>query len=1158
MTEPLRHGPYRLARGGRVDRDRLLTFHFDGRTYKGHPGDTLASALLANNVRIFGRSFKYHRPRGVFTAGPEEPSALVELRSGARREPNIPATTIELFEGLEARSQNRWPSLGFDVGAVNNWLSPFLPAGFYYKTFMWPSVLWEKLYEPVIRRAAGLGRAATDPDPDHYDVMHAHCDVLVVGSGPSGLDKALEAARGGAHVMVLEQDFEFGGSALLDPTQTQALAVRLAELSGLPDVTLLRRTSVFGIYDGLVVGAVERVSDHLAMPAPRMVRQRQWIIRPHRIILATGALERLIAFPGNDRPGVMLASAAAAYVARFGVAPGRQAVFFANNDHAYDDAMRLFDAGVEIVGVVDVRPDSAAGRLAERAGIPVWFGSQIVATEGAPLHIVTIAPIAGGGPSRMMLADLLCVSGGYNPQIQLASQARLPLQWDEPSATFLCAGGGGIELVGSAAGILAGETSLQPFWEVRSEGRAKAFVDLQHDVTADDLRLADREGYSHVEHAKRYTTQGMATDQGKTGGLVGSAILAQARGESIAAIGLPTFRPYVAPVSFGALAGGETGDHFKPKRRLPLHDWHARHGAVFVKLGLWLRPLVYSPTKDMSWAPVLVEARAARGSVGITDVSSLGKIDVQGRDASIFLDRVYANTFSTLAVGRARYGVMLREDGIVFDDGTTSRLAPDRFFVTTTTANAGAVIEHLEFHHQTVWPDLDVQIANVADQWATFAVAGPKSRQVLAHIVEQDLADAVFPFMAVAETAVAGVAGRIFRISFSGEMAYEVSVPAGFAEPVWEAILAAGMPFGIKPYALDALNLMRIEKGHVAGSELNGQTTAADLGLGRMLKKQGDFVGRVLVNRPGLADPERPVLVGVKVVDPQKTLRAGALLLTDAESRDSLGFVTAACPITQGEGFIGLALLAGGKERIGTRLHAADPVRNEACDVTIVSPHFVDPDNLRVKDASLIEDFHPVTQNPALPGRKSLIPDRASDRDAGVHLTELTPDIAELTVRKGCEADLRRALTAEFGLELPGAGMASASGPLKALSTGPQSWLVVDALGRPGGLAVSLKHAVGEAGSVVDQSFAFGVLRLSGPKVRLALSKGCRIDLHPRSFGKDSVARTIIAQIPVLVCHSSDEPSYDLFAASTLAQSFTDFLVESAGEYGLSFDAGIG
>jgi heterotetrameric sarcosine oxidase gamma subunit len=342
---------------------------------------------------------------------------------------------------------------------------------------------------------------------------------------------------------------------------------------------------------------------------------------------------------------------------------------------------------------------------------------------------------------------------------------------------------------------------------------------------------------------------------------------------------------------------------------------------------------------------------------------------VQGRDASIFLDRVYANTFSTLAVGRARYGVMLREDGIVFDDGTTSRLAPDRFFVTTTTANAGAVIEHLEFHHQTVWPDLDVQIANVADQWATFAVAGPKSRQVLAHIVEQDLADAVFPFMAVAETAVAGVAGRIFRISFSGEMAYEVSVPAGFAEPVWEAILAAGMPFGIKPYALDALNLMRIEKGHVAGSELNGQTTAADLGLGRMLKKQGDFVGRVLVNRPGLADPERPVLVGVKVVDPQKTLRAGALLLTDAESRDSLGFVTAACPITQGEGFIGLALLAGGKERIGTRLHAADPVRNEACDVTIVSPHFVDPDNLRVKDASLIEDFHPVTQNPALPGR---------------------------------------------------------------------------------------------------------------------------------------------------------------------------------------------
>jgi heterotetrameric sarcosine oxidase gamma subunit len=1147
-------GPYRLDQGGQVDRSRPLSFRFDGRAYQGFAGDTLASALLANGVRIFGRSFKYHRPRGVYTAGPEEPSALVELRKGARREPNIPATTIELFEGLEARSQNRWPSLGFDIGALNNWLSPLLPAGFYYKTFMWPPALWEKFYEPVIRRAAGLGRAASEPDPDHYDIMHAHCDVLVIGSGPAGLDKALEVARTGARVMVLEQDFAFGGAALLDPAGQEALAARLAELSEMPEVTLLNRTTAFGLYDGLVVGAVERVSDHLAMPPPRKVRQRQWIIRPERIVLATGALERLIAFPGNDRPGVMLASAAIAYAARFGVAPGRKAVFFVNNDEAYASANRLAEAGVEIAGVVDVRPDSAAGREAERAGIPVWFGSQISGTEGAPLHIVTIAPIAGGGRSQMLLADLLCVSGGFNPQLQLASQAGLKLHWEEQSSTFLAAGHDRIEIVGAAAGILPGQTPLQPFWEVRTEGRAKAFVDLQHDVTADDLRLAVREGYSHVEHAKRYTTQGMATDQGKIGGLVGSAILAQARGESIAETGLPTFRPYVSPVSFGALAGGETGKHFKPQRRLALHDWHGRHGAVFVKLGLWLRPLVYSPAKDMSWTPVLAEARAARGAVGVTDASSLGKIDIQGRDAGVFLDRVYANTFSTLAVGRARYGLMLREDGILFDDGTTSRLAPDHFFVTTTTANAGPVLEHLEFHHQAVWPELDVQITNVADQWSTFAVAGPQSRAVLARIVDRDLDDAAFPFMAVAEATIAGVAGRLFRISYSGEMAFEVCVPSGHAEPVWEAILAAGKPFGIKPYALDALNLMRVEKGHVAGSELNGQTTAADLGLGRMLKKNGDFIGRTLAARPGLVDPQRLMLVGVKVTDAEKKLRAGAHLLSDPESKDSLGFVTAACPTTQGDGFIGLALLAGGAAHVGKTLHAADPVRDQACDVTIVSPHFVDPDNLRVKDATPVTDIGKLFLRPTPPGGHTLIPDRASDRDGQVRLVERSPDIAELKARKGGEDDLRRALQAQFGLDLPDAGKISSAGPLIVLSTGPQSWLVLDDHGKPGGLAVSLKHAVGEAGSVIDQSFAYGALRISGPKARLALSKGCRLDLHPRVFGAQSVARTIMAQIGVVIYQGREEGTYDLLAPSTLAQSFAEFLVESAAEYGLSLE----
>ncbi|WP_448950944.1 2Fe-2S iron-sulfur cluster-binding protein [Labrys neptuniae] len=1148
-------GPYRLAEGGQIDRGKPASFRFDGKIYHGFRGDTLASALLANGVRILGRSFKYHRPRGVFTAGPEEPSALVELRGGARREPNIPATTIELFEGLEAVSQNRWPSLGFDLGAVNGWLSPFLPAGFYYKTFMWPPAWWEKVYEPLIRRAAGLGRAAREPDPDRYDTMHAHCDLLVIGSGAAGLDRALAAGRAGSRVIVLEQDFAFGGSALLDPAAREGLTDKLAELTALPEVVLLNRTSAYGLYDGLVVGAVERVADHRASPRPYEVRQRQWIIRPDRIALATGAQERLIAFPGNDRPGVMLASAAATYAARFGVAPGRRAAFFVNNDRAYQAAHQLAEAGVEIAGIVDVRPDSAAGREAERAGIPVWFGSQISATEGAPLHVVTITPLAARVRPQMLLADLLCVSGGHDPRLQLAGQARLPFAWNDKSVAFHASGNDRIEIIGDAAGSDGEGTPPQPFWEAKApHRRAKAFVDLQHDVTADDLRLAVREGYAHVEHAKRYTTHGMATDQGKTGGLVGSAILAGEKGESVAETGLPTFRPYAAPVSFGALAGAETGEHFRPKRRLALHDWHARHGAVFVKLGLWLRPLVYSPARDTSWAPVLAEAKAVRSAVGVTDASSLGKIDVQGRDAGRFLDRIYANGFSSLPVGRARYGLMLREDGIVFDDGTTSRLAEDHYFVTTTTANAGPVLEHLEFHHQAVWPDLDVQITNVADQWATFAVAGPKARAVLARIVSLDLEDAAFPFMAVAETVIAGVQGRLFRISFSGELAYEVSVPAGHAEPVWEAILAAGKPFAIKPYGLDALNLLRIEKGHVAGSELNGQTTAADLGLGRMLKKKGDYIGRILAQRPGLGDPERLALVGVKVDEAGKTLRAGAHLLAAADSKDSLGFVTAACPTVEGEGFIGLALLRGGKGRLGERLHAADPVRGQACEVTIVAPHFVDPDNLRVKDASPIGAVEPLVLPRSVPGHHALIPDRPSDATAEVHLIERSPDIAEIKARRDGEASLRRILQAEFGLALPEPGRSTLAGALKILSLGPGDWLVLDEHGRPGGLAVSLSHAVGACASVVDLSSAFGVLRLSGAKASTALAKLCRLDLHPRVFEPGHAARTLMAQIPVLLHQVSDEPAYDLLAPSTLAQAFAETLVESAAEYGLKLE----
>ncbi len=969
-----------------IDRSKPLRFTFDGTAYEGFAGDTLASALLASGVRLVGRSFKYHRPRGLLTAGPEEPSALVTIRTGGRREANVPAAMVELHEGMVAESQNRWPSLAFDLMAVNNLFAPLLPAGFYYKTFMWPGAFWERLYEPSIRRAAGLGRTASEPEPDGYDTLHHHCDVLVVGSGVAGLLAAHVLRGSGLRVMIVEQDREAGGGTLVDHSLKEWREETVGALVDRPDVTLLTRTTAVGAYDSGVVAAVERVWDHVEQPPAHQPRQRLHIIRPRRTILATGAIERLIAVPNNDRPGVMLATAARAYVNRYGVLPGRRIVALVGNDEAYAAIRDLRAAGATIVAVADPRQPTTISAAAQADGLPVHFGCEVSDIKGGR-HVTgaVIRQVSGGG-MQAVACDLICLSGGYTPQTQLATQAGLALAWQEDIAAFAVRGSSGSMVaagavagvfgrreaaehgatIGAAIGAELGSTNLpsalrnfpaetrrdepiRPLWEVR--GRGKAFVDLQHDVMADDIRLAHREGYSHIEHAKRYTTHGMGTDQGKTGGLVGSAVLAEARGQPVAAVGLSKPRPFVTPVSWGALAGMEVGDHFKPERRLPLHDWHEREGAVFVRIGLWMRPLVYSKTGDTSWGPVIEEARAVRRSVGITDASSLGKIDVQGKDAALFLDRIYANTFSTLPVGKARYGLMLREDGIVLDDGTTSRLGEDHFLVTTTTGQAQVVLEHMEFHLQAVWRELDVKITNVADHWAQFAIAGPNARKVLERVVSGlDLSNEAFSFMAAGNATIAGVAGRLFRISFSGELAYEVSVPAGFALHVWEAVLAAGQAFGIRPYGLDALNVMRIEKGHVAGSELNGQTTAGDLGLSKMLKKNGDFIGKALSQREGLVDPDRLGLVGVHPVDGTHRLRNGAHLVSMDEPNRSQGYLTAACMSSEGShAWIGLALVEGGHRRIGETLTATSPVHGESIEVTIVSHHRLDPENARVK-----------------------------------------------------------------------------------------------------------------------------------------------------------------------------------------------------------------
>jgi methylglutamate dehydrogenase subunit C len=975
---------FRTASGGRIDRGRTLRFRFDGRDYSGHPGDILASALLANGVRLVGRSFKLHRPRGIFSAGAEEPNALAELRSGARLEPNTRMTMTELYDGLQANSQNRYPSLRFDLLALNNLIAPLLSAGFYYKTFMWPASFWEKVYEPLIRRSAGLGHAAGLPDPDHYEAVHAHCDVLVVGSGPAGLAAALAAGSGGARVILCEQDFELGGFLLAEPGLTTWLDATLTALRAMPDVKLLPRTMVFGYYDHNVLGAVERVADQFPEPPPHTPRQRYWTIRAKSVVLATGAHERIIAFPDNDRPGVMLAGSARIYATRYGVKPGSRAMLFANNDAAYDDLFAIQSAGVTIAGAVDPRRDSAGIAAARARGITVWTDCEIAGTSGGiALRGARIRRRGEAGAGNAIAADLLCISGGINPAVHLASQSRTPLEWNASLATYVpgtpvlaqhsagaAAGVTGIAQAvadGARAGAAAigaappvvspgatlpqtatPDATVLAFWEVKARG--KAFVDIQDDVTTEDIRQAHREGYGHIEHTKRYTTHTMGTDQGKTGGIVGAAVLAEARGDTVQNVGLPTFRPFVSAITWGAIAGPHVGKHFAPTRLTALHDWHVRRGAVFMDAGQWLRPAYYPVAADAdAWGSVRREARAVRRAVGVCDVSTLGKIDVQGSDAARFLDLLYSNTFSTLRVGRARYGLMLREDGMVFDDGTTSRIAEDRYFVTTTTTNADAVLAHMEFHLQTVWPELDVRAASVTDQWAAMSVAGPHSRATIGEIVEGlDLSNDAFPFMAVGDGTVRGVPVRVFRISFSGEMAYEIATPAGYAERVWIAVLEAGQEFGIEPYGVEALGLLRIEKGHVAGAELNGQTTAADLGLGRMLKQRGDYIGRALAARPGLTDPDRARLVGLRSVRRDAELHAGAHLVEQGGTA-SLGWVTSVTHSVELDGWIGLALLTGGGSRIGATLSAASPLHNEVVDVEIVSPHFVDPENARVR-----------------------------------------------------------------------------------------------------------------------------------------------------------------------------------------------------------------
>jgi sarcosine oxidase subunit alpha len=975
---------HRTGQKGRIDRARALSFRLDGKPMQGFAGDTLASALLANGRMLLARSFKYHRPRGLVAAGVEEPNVLYTLGEGAMAEPNIPATTTELAEGLSAHSQNTWPSPEFDLMAVNSLAAPLFQSGFYYKTFMGPFRKSWMMYEPFIRRAAGLGRSPEQPSPARYDSCHGFCDVLVVGSGPAGLAAASTAAAGGASVVLAEQDFAMGGSLLAG--SIEALETwrreRLAALAGLENVRLLTRTTVQGLYDHNLAVLQTR-----ADPArPGISAQTLETLRFKSIVIATGAIERPLVFSNNDRPGVMLASALRSYLNRFGVAPKARAVIAANNDSAYLPAFDLAEAGVAVT-MADHRATLSADLLARAAslGIAVFPGTGIADVEGdKALRRVKLA----GRHAVSIDCDVLGVSGGWNPVVHLTSHGGIKPTYREDIAAFVpggfAAGHFGCGAVmgsfgvnaclregvaaGRAAAAHAGHPatgpdpdlpgvredrlySILPVWEPVEKPSGKAFVDLQTDVTSHDIKIARDEGYLSVEHLKRYTTLGMGTDQGKTSNINALAIMAQLRGLPVSEAGTTTFRPPYTGLTLGAIAGRSVGKHFRPTRRSPLHAWHERNGATFIEAGLWQRAWYYAWAGDTPETAYIKEMELVRRGVGISDVSTLGKIDVQGPDAAEFLNRVYVNGFAKLPVGRARYGVMLNDDGVVLDDGTTSRISETQFYMTTTTAQAGEVMSWLEYLLQCHWTDLKVHVTSLTDEWGGMAVSGPQSRAALElAFPDEDLSSAALPYMGVKDIAVEGVAVRILRLSFSGELAYEVHCPASHVTALWEQVMAAAAPLGIKPYGLEALASLRIEKGHVAGLELDHRNTLDDLGLGKMASAQKDFVGRALRLRENHMAPDRWSLVGLELMEPEKKLRGGSILFSidDEIKGHGRGYITSVTWSTELGKFIALGLYKGGLAHEGEEIIAAFPLKNEQVKLRIVSPHFIDREGVRL------------------------------------------------------------------------------------------------------------------------------------------------------------------------------------------------------------------
>lgn len=967
----------RHATKGIIDRSKRRSFTFNGNSYTGFKGDTLASTLLANNVHLVARSFKYHRPRGLMSDGTQEPNGLVELHQGNQITPNLRLTGQELVNGLDIRSQNHLGSLDWDLLELNDLISPFLSAGFYYKTFMWPKSFWEKVYEPIIRRAAGLGRLSMENNSDRYDKAFAFCDVLVIGSGPAGIMAALTAAKAGADVILCEEDFRFGGRLnsesyeVADQPGHEWAADQIAKLRGMDNVRIMSRTTITGAYDGGTYAAVERVSHHVADKGDAPL-ETFWRIVAKGCVYAAGAMERPIAFQNNDRPGVMMASAVRGYLNRYGVSAGKRVALFGNNDDAFRTAQDLSAAGVHIAAYVDSRPDAQI-----TGDFPIYKGAHVTNVKGRKR--VDGVTISGVGD---VMADCLGMSGGWNPTVHLACHMNGRPQWNESIAAFVPVPNmvPGMEVAGAAGGTFSthgclksgvfrakevlkslgldvrapvipksdkSHTQIIPLWTVPSKGRA--WLDFQNDVTVKDVKLAAQENFKSVEHMKRYTTQGMAPDQGKNSNVNALAVLADATGRGIPETGTTTFRPPYTPVSIAAMGAYAQASGFAPQRFTTSDKLSREINAPMIESGLWYRPSYFPKDGETHWRQSCDrEVNMVRSTVGIADVSTLGKIDIQGPDAGDFLDFLYINTFSTLKPGKVRYGIMLREDGYVMDDGTTACIAENHYVMTTTTAAAGQVMRHLEFVSQCLRPDLDVQFISVTEQWAQFAVAGPKSKELLTEVLD---AAPDLPFMGCGEVTIGGIKGRLFRISFSGEHAYELTVPSRYGESLFKALRDKAETMQGGAYGMEALNVLRIEKGFITHSEIHGRVTAGDIGMGVMMSKKKDFIGKTAAMRPGLIEG-REELVGLKPSGAVKELNAGAFLfeLQDAPNRENQQGYTTSVGFSPELGMLGLGFLKNGRERHGEVVKLVDHLRNVTTEVEIFHPVFLDPEGSKARD----------------------------------------------------------------------------------------------------------------------------------------------------------------------------------------------------------------